>query len=96
MRLFEATATGAFLLTEWCPTLDMIFEDGKHLVTYKTMDEAIEKARYYLDHPDEREAIAKAGMEHTLAHHTYQHRVKEAFEVVKKEELCKTANGQLV
>lgn len=77
MRCFEATATGSFLLTEWVPTLESCFEDGKHLVTYKTMDEAVEKARYYLDHPEEREAIAKAGMEHTLLHHTYQNRFRE-------------------
>jgi len=78
MRCFEVTATGAFLLTEWVPTLDECFEDGKHLVTYKTMDEAVEKAKYYLEHEDEREAIALAGKEHTLSHHTYQHRIKEA------------------
>ena len=73
MRCFEATATGSFLLTEWVPTLDECFEDGKHLVTFKTMDEAVEKAKYYLEHEDEREAIARAGMEHTLSHHTYAH-----------------------
>ena len=83
MRLFEATATGSFLLTEWCPTLDLLFEDGKHLVSYKTMDEAIEKAKYYLEHADEREAIAKAGMEHTLANHTYRHRILHAFNVIE-------------
>ena len=82
MRNFEATATGAFLLTEWVPTLHECFEDGKHLVAYKTMDEAIEKAHYYLEHDDERETIAKAGMEHTLANHTYQHRIKTLMEVL--------------
>jgi spore maturation protein CgeB len=86
MRVFEATATGSFLLTEWVPYIDLLFEDGKHLVTFKTIDEAVEKARYYLKHDDEREAIAKAGMEHTLANHTYQHRIKEA--------LCKIGLGQ--
>jgi spore maturation protein CgeB len=86
MRCFEATATGSFLLTEWVPTIETCFEDGKHLVTYKTMDEAIDKARYYLVHSDEREAIAKAGMEYTLSHHTYQHRIKEAFEKCKIQE----------
>jgi hypothetical protein len=82
MRLWEATATGAFLLTEWVPTLDHVFEDGKHLVSYRTMDEAIEKAHYYLAHEDEREAIAKAGMEHTLSCGTYKHRIEEMLRVV--------------
>lgn len=86
MRCFEATATGSFLLTEWVPTIDRCFKDGEHLVTFKTMDEAIEKARYYLEHEAEREAIAKAGMEHTLANHKYTDRVKEA--------LCQIGLGQ--
>lgn len=98
MRLFEATATGSFLLTEWVPTIYECFEDGKHLVTYKTMDEAIEKAKYYLEHEDEREAIAKAGMEHTLENHTYQHRIQKAFEIINrennKEVVYASANGK--
>jgi len=82
MRLFEATATGSFLLTEHIPTLYECFQDGKHLVTYRDMDDAIDKARYYLEHEYERNEIAKAGMEHTLADHTYQHRIKRLLEVV--------------
>jgi len=82
MRLFEATATGSFLLTEHIPTLYECFQDGKHLVTYRDMDDAIDKARYYLEHEYERNEIAKAGMEHTLANHTYQHRIKRLLEVV--------------
>ncbi|MHC4322543.1 MAG: CgeB family protein, partial [Planctomycetota bacterium] len=74
MRCFEATATGSFLLTEYVPTIGECFEDGVHLVTYKDMDDAVDKARYYLEHEDEREKIAKAGMEHTLNNHTYRHR----------------------
>lgn len=81
MRVFEATATGAFLLTEEVPHLDELFEIGKHLVTYKTIDEAIEKVKYYLEHAEEREAIAKAGMEHTLSHHTYRHRLETILDI---------------
>lgn len=80
LRCFEATATGSFLLTEYVPTLSECFEDGVHLVTYKDMDDAIEKARYYLEHDDEREKIARAGMEHTLANHTFKHRITTMLE----------------
>lgn len=82
MRTFEALATGSFLLTEWVPTLGELFEDGKHLVTYKTMDEAVEKAKYYLEHEEEREKIAKAGMEEALAKHTYQHRAQNFLKII--------------
>ena len=84
MRCFEATATGSFLLTEWVPTISDCFREGIHLVTFKTMEEAIEKAKYYLEHEDERETIAGQGMEHTLARHTYKHRAEELLGVVNR------------
>jgi glycosyltransferase involved in cell wall biosynthesis len=87
MRVGEAMATGSFLLTEWVPHIDELFEDGKHLVTYKTMDEAVEKAHYYLEHETEREAIAKAGMEHTLANHTYEIRAKKLLSTIFPEKI---------
>jgi len=75
MRCFEALATGSFLLTDWVPSIDELFEDGKHLVLYRSLEEAIDKAKYYIEHDDEREKIAQAGYEHVMAHHTIQHRV---------------------
>lgn len=76
MRNFEVMATGSLLLTSYLPDFeDLGFIDGKHLVLYRTMDEAVEKAKYYIDHPQEREAIAQAGYEHVIKHHTIQNRV---------------------
>lgn len=82
MRVFETLSTGSFLLTNWLPTLSDLFEDGKHLVTYKTLDEMVEKAKYYLEHDEEREVIAAAGHAEFMAKHTYKHRVQKIFEVV--------------
>ena len=75
MRVFEVMATGSFLLTNWVPTIEELFEDGKHLVLYRSLDEAVDKAKYYLSHDEEREKIAQAGYEHVLKNHTIQHRV---------------------
>lgn len=96
MRVFEALSTKSFLLTNEIPTLGELFEDGKHLVTYKTMDEAVEKARYYLAHEEERNAIAEAGFEEVRAKHTFRHRAEQMLDVcipnwrerVKENELC--------
>ena len=81
MRVFEGLACKKLLLTEDVPDLHKHFKDGEHLVTFKTVDEAVEKARYYLDHTEDRERIAKAGYEEFLAHHTYMHRAKEILKV---------------
>lgn len=75
MRCFEVLATGSFLLTDWVPSIDELFDDGKHLVLYRSLDEAIDKAKYYIAHDEEREKIAQAGYEHVIKNHTIQHRV---------------------
>lgn len=81
MRVFEAMGTGSFLLTNWIPTIEDVFEDGKHLVLYRSEDEMIEKAKYYLEHDEEREKIAQAGYEEVLSKHTIQHRVNTMLNV---------------
>lgn len=80
MRTFEVMASGSFLLTNWIPTIEELFVDGKHLVLYKTFDEMVDKIKYYLRHDDERERIAQAGYEEVMARHTIQHRVNRILE----------------
>lgn len=82
MRVFETMSTGSFLLTNWIPTLSELFEDGKHLVTYKTLDEMVEKAKYYLEHDEEREKIAKAGYDEFISKHTYKHRIEKVHDMI--------------
>lgn len=75
MRCFETMATGTMLLTDRISHIEELFEDKKHLVLYDGLDDMVEKAKYYLAHDDEREAIAQAGYEEVMAKHTIQHRV---------------------
>jgi spore maturation protein CgeB len=77
MRLYEATGVGAFVITEAAPNLADILEPGVEAVTYTGADELIDKARHYLEHEDERAAIAAAGQVRTLREHTYEQRVRE-------------------
>lgn len=71
LRMFEALAAGALLLTEDVgPNLLGLFAPGKHLVTYGSND-LLEKAAYFLSHEEERLAIAQQGRELVYArHHT--------------------------
>jgi spore maturation protein CgeB len=83
MRTFETLSTESFLLTNWLPTLGDLFEDGKHLVTYKTLDEMVEKAHYYISHEEERNHIAEEGHKAFMEKHTYRHRVQHILKTVK-------------
>jgi spore maturation protein CgeB len=77
MRLYEATGMGALLLTDSKRNLGDLFERGREVVTYGNEDELVERARYYLQHEDERAAIAGAGRERTLRDHSYRERMRE-------------------
>lgn len=76
MRVFEALAGGALLLTNDLSANGQadLFQDGRHLATYTSAEELLEKARYYLAHEEQRRQIAEAAHAEVLAKHTYQHR----------------------
>jgi hypothetical protein len=77
VRLFEATGCGSMLLTDWKTNLHEMFEPGKEVVAYRTPEECVELIDHYLNHDDEREAIARAGQERTIRDHTFYHRMQE-------------------
>jgi hypothetical protein len=78
-RLFETVGSGGFTLINKYPCyngLDQLGSDGTHFVTYDdSLDDAMDKMKYYTEHDDEREKIAKTGQEYFLNHHTYKHRI---------------------
>lgn len=84
MRLYEATGTGALLITDWKENLHEIFEPGKEVIAYRNSEECAELVQYYLEHEDERKAIAVAGQRRTLKEHTYYQRMQELIEIIQK------------
>ncbi len=84
MRLYEATGVGALLLTDRKDNLGELFEVGKEVVVYSSAKEAAELIRYYLAHPDEAQAIARAGQVRTLREHTYRHRMEELAPILQR------------
>jgi spore maturation protein CgeB len=84
MRLYEATGAGALLLTDLKDNLGELFEVGKEVVAYSSAEEAAELIRYFLSHPDEAQAIARAGQARTLREHTYRHRMEELVPILQR------------
>lgn len=83
-RLYNSMGLGAFCLTYSIHNLDLLFENGKHLVTYTSFDDMKEKIKYYLAHTDEREQIAKAGQQEVLLNHTLAVRVPQYVSQIKE------------
>jgi len=62
-RLINYLACGTFVLAKRVPDTDLLFEDSVHLRYFDTPEEFFELAEWYLEHEQQREKIAMAGME---------------------------------
>jgi hypothetical protein len=60
-RYLEVLASGSLLLAPRTPGISRYFLPDKHFASYGSLEEAAEKARFYLDRPHEREVIRLAG-----------------------------------
>jgi hypothetical protein len=60
-RIFEVTLCGALLLCDTNPHLHRFFEPNREYVPFHDYEEMVAACRYYLEHDDERQAIAQAG-----------------------------------
>ena len=76
-RQLVSMASGTLTLSKYIPGLEKYFENKKDLVWFNTEEEALELAKYYLDHPEEAEEIGKNGAKKVLEEHTYFCRVNE-------------------
>lgn len=82
-RVLDIMGAGGFVLTNYCAETAELFEEDKEIVMFKTPEELVEKAGYYLSHDEEREQIAAAGHEKVLREYTYEKKLKQLMEWVE-------------
>ena len=81
-RDFEIPMSGGLYLTENHPELANAFQPGKEILSYSGLDDLENKIRYYLDHPDEAEAIRKRGHERAISEHTWEARFDKILRIL--------------
>jgi len=69
-------------VTDEKDNLGELFRSGGEVVAYRSADDAIDKIRHYMQHPDQAAAIARAGQQRTLSEHTYRHRMQELSDIL--------------
>jgi len=82
-RTFKSMASGAFHLTHYVPGMETFFENHKHLVWFKSVDEAMELIKYYLKHEAERQMIASLGRREILAHFTWDDSIERLMKIYR-------------
>jgi hypothetical protein len=77
-KFFEAAGAGSAPFVDWTPDLGMLgFQDGRDAIVYRSIPELVEKARDYLNRPDDLRRIGLAAGELARSRHTWAHRVAE-------------------
>jgi spore maturation protein CgeB len=85
LRDFEVTMSGGFYLLEYFSEIESFFRVGEEIACFSSKDELLEKIRYYLSHPEEREAIRLAGLRRAQNDQTWQKRFSTLFEAIEQD-----------
>ena len=83
-RYYEVCASGGFQLAHYAEGLEQSYVPGEELVIYLSPEDLLEKVKYYLEHEEEREAIANKGYLRTRAEHTMDKRFQDIFSKIMK------------
>ena len=80
-RAFEIAGCGGFQLLTSVPVLAEHFDIDREVVAFNSLDELLEKVRYYLDHPQMAAAIAARGQLRAHRDHTYETRLQSLLRI---------------
>ncbi|MBD5537118.1 MAG: glycosyltransferase [Lachnospiraceae bacterium] len=83
-RVLDILACGGFCITNYQPEIAEFFKDGVELVMYTDMADLMQKVDYYLQHEEERKAIAKAGREKIMAQFSLRDRLSDMLRIVEE------------
>jgi len=83
-RLIRAMGCGCFTISHHYKDIEIDFEVGKHLETFKTFEELQDKIDYYLENDAERNKIAVEGCKHVHKNFTTRNIVNDILRIYEK------------
>lgn len=72
LRAFDIMGSGGFLLSNWQEELAEYYVDGQDMVLYESIEDAVEKAGFYIQNDAAREKIIASGRRKTLEEHNLE------------------------
>jgi len=84
-RIFEIAMCGGFVLTEYVPEIERFFKLNREIVCFESVQEAVNKIKYYLANNHERQAIAQAGRERAQRNYSWSNTLPHVFEEIEKD-----------
>ena len=81
LRVLDIMGAGGFLLSNYQEELLENFRPGVDCVIYESIEDAVAKAEYYLEHEEERQEIAHNGHE-AVKRFSYENQLDKMFRIV--------------
>jgi hypothetical protein len=82
-RTYNILSAGGFCLIAYFDGIEKLFENHKHLVWFKTPEEAVEIIDYYYEHEEEYAIIKAEGKKLYDKKHTARHRIENMFGILE-------------
>ena len=82
LRVFDIMGAGGFILSNYQPEIEELFDIGREIVVYHNFDEMRELAMFFLSHESARMGILIAGYEKVCTEYTYPKAVQKMLEKV--------------
>lgn len=83
LRALDILGCGGFLLTNYQPEIAEYFVDGEEVVMYTSLQDAVEKCAYYLEHEEERVRIAENGFKKVQELFRYEEKLREMLTIAR-------------
>lgn len=83
-RPIEVALCGGFILSQYAPGIEEMFEIGSEIDVFSSKEELLEKIRYYLNESDKREAMAERSYQKSRAQYEVKNGFKAIFNTLKK------------
>ncbi len=81
LRSLDIMGAGGVLFSNYQPELAEHFEDGREVILYSSMEDAFDKADFYLKNDSLRKEIAQNGYKKICRDYGYPDRIKEMFRI---------------
>jgi spore maturation protein CgeB len=82
MKMFEISGSGSCLVTDWKENINDLFVEDTEVVTYKSIEECVEKVKWLLDNPKKRDEIAHAAQKRVENQHRFDQRAAQMHNII--------------
>lgn len=81
LRVYEIMSVGGFVISNYQPEMDELFVPDKEIVYFKSIDELLEKTKYYLTHENQRQRIAINGYQRVKKDYLYDNAIRKMIQI---------------